>query len=360
MRPENQPDELLDRVRRELARSRPVATRVVLLAGDPRTPVRRFAFAARHLAAGGAVGLVLLAGIGVAATVGHDRHAAVVSAPVAAPPPPPPALTCPPAPPPPAASSTPAPVEKPKVHPPPEHFRVEVINTGRSVDVVLAGPASEPDEASYRALRHELRSLEGPESPLDPRLIELLHQIAKHAGGTVQVVSAFRTPKTLHDKNYHTRGMAADVRVAGMTTSQLRDLARSLGAPGVGYYPTSHFVHVDMRDEPFQWTDVLGPGQEPNEVEPPDHSLASAAQAMAAASAEPLKLTAALQVDGGFGASLTAPGRTTSTPPGSTCRSRRRRPRRSTACRPCTWRRSGRRTRRCNPSRSPGCSSTRR
>jgi hypothetical protein len=77
----------------------------------------------------------------------------------------------------------------------------------------------------------------------------------------VQVLSAFRPPKTTHDHNYHTRGMAADIRVAGMSTARLRDLARSLGAPGVGYYPTSQFVHVDMRDGHYEWTDTSGPGQ---------------------------------------------------------------------------------------------------
>jgi uncharacterized protein YcbK (DUF882 family) len=145
--------------------------------------------------------------------------------------------------------------------PEPERFVVEVVNTGKTVEVVCAGRAGEPDDDSYRALRHELRSSGGAESPLDPRLVELLHQVAKRTHGSVQVLSAFRPPKTTHDHNYHTRGMAADIRVAGMSTARLRDLARSLGAPGVGYYPTSQFVHVDMRDGHYEWTDTSGPGQ---------------------------------------------------------------------------------------------------
>ena len=137
-----------------------------------------------------------------------------------------------------------------------------MVNTQRVVEVVLSGPASEPSESSYRALRHELRSTTtGAENPIDPRLIELLHAIARRTGGTIQVLSAFRAPKSLRDTNYHTRGMAADIRVPGLTAAQARDLARSLGARGVGYYPTSEFVHVDVRDEPFFWTDTSGPGQ---------------------------------------------------------------------------------------------------
>jgi hypothetical protein len=58
--------------------------------------------------------------------------------------------------------------------------------------------------------------------------------------------------------NYHTRGMAADIRVPGLSTAELRDLARSLGATGVGYYPTVQFVHVDVRPVPYFWTDTSG------------------------------------------------------------------------------------------------------
>ncbi len=49
----------------------------------------------------------------------------------------------------------------------------------------------------------------------------------------------------------------------------VRDLARAAGVRGIGYYPRSQFVHVDLRDEPYYWTD-LGTGQddEGTEVEP--------------------------------------------------------------------------------------------
>jgi uncharacterized protein YcbK (DUF882 family) len=163
--------------------------------------------------------------------------------------------------PPPTADATGAVKTEAPPAPAPEHFTVEVVNTQKVVEVVLSGPASEPSEDSYRALRHELRSTTtGAESPIDPRLIELLHLIAKRTAGRVQVLSAFRAPKSLRDSNYHTRGMAADIRVPSLSPAAVRDLAKSLGARGVGYYPTSEFVHVDVRQEPFFWTDTSGPG----------------------------------------------------------------------------------------------------
>lgn len=142
-----------------------------------------------------------------------------------------------------------------------EHFSVEIANTGKVVKLNLTGPAGEPDRESYLALRHELRCTRtGAESPIDPRLIEVLHQIALESGSRIQVVSAFRAPVRPGDVNYHTKGMAADIRVPGLTTAELRDLAGAVGARGVGYYPTVQFVHVDVRSTPYSWTDTSGHG----------------------------------------------------------------------------------------------------
>ena len=41
-------------------------------------------------------------------------------------------------------------------------------------------------------------------------------------------------------------GHAIDIRVPGVTTVQLRNAALSVGGGGVGYYPVSQFVHVDV------------------------------------------------------------------------------------------------------------------
>jgi len=144
-----------------------------------------------------------------------------------------------------------------------EHFTVEIFNTGKIIQVHLGGPGGEPDQESYRALRHELRcQRSGAESPIDPRLIEILHQIALSTGQRIQVVSAFRGLGRSGDFNYHTKGMAADIKVPGVTTEDLRDLAKSLGATGVGYYPTVQFVHVDVRGTPYFWTDTSGHGEQ--------------------------------------------------------------------------------------------------
>ena len=42
------------------------------------------------------------------------------------------------------------------------------------------------------------------------------------------------------------QGKAIDIRAPGIELSDLRDAAKGLGRGGVGYYPGSDFVHVDI------------------------------------------------------------------------------------------------------------------
>ena len=104
---------------------------------------------------------------------------------------------------------------------------------------------------------------------VDPRLIELLYRISQRTHQKIQMVSGFRAPMfSLATLSYHTRGMAADIRIAGMTPLMVRDLARSMGVKGIGYYPVSQFVHVDVRDDRMEWTDY---GENRNDSEGGEH-----------------------------------------------------------------------------------------
>jgi uncharacterized protein YcbK (DUF882 family) len=52
---------------------------------------------------------------------------------------------------------------------------------------------------------------------------------------------------------------AIDIRVPGVPTARLRDVALSLHEGGVGYYPVSQFVHVDVGPV-RQWSFRAGAG----------------------------------------------------------------------------------------------------
>jgi uncharacterized protein YcbK (DUF882 family) len=137
------------------------------------------------------------------------------------------------------------------------HFVVHLVNTGEEVDVRLDLASGEVEAASYRALRRLMRCQRtGAETPMDPRLIELLYRISQRTRTKIEIVSGFRAPMfSLATLSFHTRGMAADIRIPGMTPLMVRDLARSMGVKGIGYYPVSQFVHVDVRDDKQEWTD---------------------------------------------------------------------------------------------------------
>jgi uncharacterized protein YcbK (DUF882 family) len=139
--------------------------------------------------------------------------------------------------------------------------------SGEQLEVVFDLASGDMDEATYRAVRHFMRCRRtGAEAPIDPRLIEMLYRFSQRTGEKIILISGFRTPAFAAPNSYHTRGMAADIRIPGMTPLMVRDLARAMGVHGIGYYPRSQFVHVDLREEPYFWTD-LGVGEGGGEVE---------------------------------------------------------------------------------------------
>ncbi len=154
-------------------------------------------------------------------------------------------------------------------------FTVESVNTGETMDVTVDLATGELDADTYRRLRHVMRCQRtGAETPIDPRLLDLLVRIAQRTHQKIQLVSGFRAPMfSLATLSYHTRGMAADIRIPGMTPLMVRDLAESMGVGGIGYYPVSGFVHVDVRDDHVRWTDYGGNRQDREGAEHgPDHA----------------------------------------------------------------------------------------
>lgn len=114
-----------------------------------------------------------------------------------------------------------------------------------------------PDAMSelMKALR-DWRS--GEEHLMDPRLFDVMHALrAKlETPQPFQIISGYRSKSTneaMHERSpgvaknsQHTEGKASDVRIEGVSLSNIRKAALDLGAGGVGYYPVSNFVHVDV------------------------------------------------------------------------------------------------------------------
>ncbi len=98
----------------------------------------------------------------------------------------------------------------------------------------------------------------GEEHLMDPRLFDVMHALRGklETNEPFQVISGYRSPETnaaMHERSHqvasnsqHTQGRASDVRIEGVELSRLHGAALDLAAGGVGYYPVSNFVHVDV------------------------------------------------------------------------------------------------------------------
>jgi uncharacterized protein YcbK (DUF882 family) len=105
---------------------------------------------------------------------------------------------------------------------------------------------------------------------MDPGLLNLLVALTDktETRSPFYVISGYRSPKTnalLRDeggagtgvakKSLHMQGQAIDIRLADVNLAYVHKAALSLGRGGVGYYPTSDFVHVDVGPV-RQWSGV--------------------------------------------------------------------------------------------------------
>lgn len=93
--------------------------------------------------------------------------------------------------------------------------------------------------------------------PMDKNLFDQISEIQSLLGtqAEVQIISGYRSPATnemlrthssgVAKKSFHMLGQAIDFRLDGVQLSQVREAAIELGAGGVGYYPSSDFVHID-------------------------------------------------------------------------------------------------------------------
>lgn len=108
-------------------------------------------------------------------------------------------------------------------------------------------------------INHILRDFRtGDVAAIDPRLLDLLYQLRIRMEGDepFHVISGYRSPKTngelanqnngVAKKSLHMKGMAIDVRLPGRQLDGLRQAAVALELGGVGYYPKSDFIHVDV------------------------------------------------------------------------------------------------------------------
>jgi uncharacterized protein YcbK (DUF882 family) len=143
----------------------------------------------------------------------------------------------------------------------PYELKMTNLHTGESLNIVYRiGNTYLPDaleKLNYFLRDHNTQDV----SNYDPKEFDVLHAMLARLGklnSVINVVCGYRTPETnaalrqnspqtgVAEHSQHMEGHAIDLRVPGVTTAKLRNAALSLRAGGVGYYPVSQFVHVDV------------------------------------------------------------------------------------------------------------------
>ena len=179
------------------------------------------------------------------------------------------------------------------------------LNTSDRAELEAAGDAggfaaSDLDRAAF-VLREPSS---GNEHPVEPRVLDFAYRVQRHFDASeIRVVSGYRTPHRKNASN-HGRGRAIDMVVPGVADADVAKFARELGFVGVGIYPSSGFVHVDVRDRSYFWVDASGPGRRDRE-----RSILGplAQKSDAAATARGESGLPSFAVDGDVGAALARP-----------------------------------------------------
>jgi uncharacterized protein YcbK (DUF882 family) len=145
-------------------------------------------------------------------------------------------------------------------------------NTSDEADVNIYNEDGSFNLEALDQLNHVLRCRRtDAEKPIAPHLLELLSHIYDHFGGKpLEIVSGYRNQRK--KTSHHFNGTASDIRISGVNPKKVRAFAETLdtGGMGIGLYPRSGFVHIDVRPLPsYRWIDYSAPNPNAPEKRPP-------------------------------------------------------------------------------------------
>ena len=141
---------------------------------------------------------------------------------------------------------------------PERRLRFHNLHTGESLNLAYWVQGDYVPE-SLAEINHVLRDFRNDQvAAIDPQLLDLLNRVdlALGTSQSFQVISGYRSPATNHmlserssgvaKHSLHMEGKAIDIRVPGVALADLRKTGLALQGGGVGYYPASDFVHLDV------------------------------------------------------------------------------------------------------------------
>jgi uncharacterized protein YcbK (DUF882 family) len=132
-------------------------------------------------------------------------------------------------------------------------------HTGKQLNVVYRR-GNTYDPSALDQLNEYLRDHRtGDLHQYDPRVFDLLHDLSVklgHPNAEINVICGYRSSWSneflrahghgVARHSLHMQAMAIDIRIPAVQTLAVRDAALDMRRGGVGYYPKSDFVHVDV------------------------------------------------------------------------------------------------------------------
>lgn len=133
------------------------------------------------------------------------------------------------------------------------------LRTGETVKATYWEAGAGYVKDALTALNKALRDgRTGDVHTMDPRLLDLMAAVNAKVGSSapIEVICGYRSPKTnamlaarsgeVAKHSLHMDGKAVDIRIKGVELRNLHKAALSMQQGGVGYYPASNFVHLDV------------------------------------------------------------------------------------------------------------------
>ena len=142
-----------------------------------------------------------------------------------------------------------------------ESLKVNIFNPDGSYNV-------DAIKAASRMLRCRRTDTE---KEMEPRLLAILSHVFDHFGERrIDLISGYRNQRKT--TSYHYKGTAADIRIEGVPARKLKAFVETLdsGGMGIGIYPVTGFVHIDVRPPPsYRWTDYSPSNPDATQKKPP-------------------------------------------------------------------------------------------
>jgi uncharacterized protein YcbK (DUF882 family) len=141
-----------------------------------------------------------------------------------------------------------------------------------SLKLNIFNPDGSYNVDAIRAASHMLRCRRtDTQKEMEPRLLAVLSHVFDHFGEQrIDVVSGFRNQRKT--TSYHYKGTAADIRIEGVPARKLKAFVETLdaGGMGIGIYPITGFVHIDVRPPPsYRWVDYARSNPDAVQKKPP-------------------------------------------------------------------------------------------